>query len=100
MLHQVMHDAGFALLSDEGDDTRRFIVEQYNKIQTRLAEIDRDLGARFEPLPGKASPGTVRIAARDMAGFLIDYLRNNRSWTSMALVPGFAWLFSGIEQNG
>lgn len=93
LLHQITNDAGFALLNNEGDDARHFCIEQYNNIQARLAELDRELAARFEPLPTKASVGTVRVAARDMAGFLIDYLRNSRSWSSMGLFPGLMWFF-------
>ncbi len=100
MLHQIMNDAGFALLHNEGEETRLFCVAQYNNIRSRLTELDVDLGAQFEPLSNKASVGMVRVAARDMAGQLIEYLQNRQNWSSMALLPGMMWLFSGIEQNG
>ena len=100
MLHQIMNDAGFALLYNEGEDTRLFCVTQYNNIQSRLAELDIDLGTQFEPLSNNASVGMVRVAARDLAGYLIDYLQNRQDWSSMALLPGMMWFFSGHEQNG
>ena len=99
LLHQIMNDAGLALLSNEGEDVRRFCIEQYNNIRMRLAELDNELAARFEPLPRKASVGMVRVAARDMAGYLIEYLRNDRSWSSMGFFPGMLWFFPGLEQK-
>jgi len=99
LLHQIMNDAGLALLSNEGEDTRRFCIEQYNNIRKRLAELDDELAARFEPLPKKASVGMVRVAARDMAGHLIDYLQSNRKWSSMGFFPGMMWFPPGSEQK-
>ena len=99
LLHQIMNDAGFALLSNEGEDTRRFCIEQYNNIRIRLAELDTELGARFEPLPVQASVGMVRVAARDMAGFLIEHLRKNRNWMSLSFFSLAPWFFSSLELN-
>lgn len=99
LLHQITHDAGFALLSEEGEETRRFCIEQYNNIRLRLVELDTELAARFEPLSAKASVGMVRVAARDMAGILVEYLRNNRNWTSMSIFPMVPWIFGNRAFN-
>ncbi len=100
LLRQIMNDAGFALLSHEDEDARRFCVEQYNNIRNRLAELDASLVASFAPLPVQASAGAVRVAARDMAWFLIDFLKNNSNRSTMACFPGLVWFFSGFELNG
>ncbi len=100
LLQQVVNDAGFALLQNNGDETRHYCIEQYNKICSRLAELDSDLGAKFQPLSNRASVGMVRVAARDMASQLVDYLREQRRWSSMGIVPGFLGFFTGLEQNG
>ena len=99
LLHQITKDAGFALLQNEGEETRLFCVEQYNNICSRVAELDGELGAQFEQLSPKASVGMVRVAARDMAGRLMEYLHNRKNWSSMALLPGMMWFFTGTEQN-
>ncbi len=97
LLHQITKDAGFALLSNEGEDTRRFCIEQYNNIRQRVTELDADLGGRFEPLSGHASVGMVRMAAREMADILVDYLRNNQTWSSLSFFPIVPWFFSTLE---
>ena len=100
LLQQVVNDAGLALLQNEEDDARHFCIDQYNKICARLAELDSELAGRFQPLSSRASVGMVRVAARDMAAHLIDYMHDHRRWSSMGIVPGFLGLFAGLEQNG
>jgi hypothetical protein len=76
LLQQITHDAGYAIISNESDATRRFCIQQYNRICLRLMELDRDLASRFAPLPPDCSPGLVRMAARDMACSLKEHLRD------------------------
>lgn len=78
LLRQIMHDAGYAIISNESDDSRLFCIEQYNRIYTRLMEVDRALASVFAPLAPDSSPGIVRMAARDMASMLIEHLRKDR----------------------
>ncbi len=55
LLRQIMHDAGYAIISNESDDSRLFCIEQYNRIYTRLMEVDRALASVFAPLAPDSS---------------------------------------------
>ena len=78
LLKQIMHDAGYAIISNESEDSRLFCIEQYNRIYTRLMEIDRALASCFAPLAPDSSPGIVRMASRDMACMLIEHVGKDR----------------------
>ena len=47
----------------------------YNR---RLAALDAELASSFAPLSNDVSLGVIRLSARDMAWFIVDYLRKQR----------------------
>jgi len=52
-----------------GGQSARFCVEQYNRILSRLKEIDPDVATIFAPLPEDAPLETVAIACRQLAAY-------------------------------
>ena len=78
LLQQIVDDAGYALVSRTGDDTRLFCIRQYNNVYGRLLELDASLAEPFGPLSENVSVGVVRLTARDMAWSLSEELRKRR----------------------
>ena len=56
------------------DDAAAFCTDQYNRVLTRLKELDPGVGAVFEPLPGGSSLTVVAMAARQLAAYYEDEL--------------------------
>jgi hypothetical protein len=54
------------------DDAARFCVEQYNRVLSRLKEIDPSVGAVFEPLPAGSSLMVAAMACRQLAAYYED----------------------------
>lgn len=77
LLHQIVHDAGFAILIDAGDDAAQFCLRQYNEVCVQLKKIRPSLGDHVSMLPENATPGQVRIAARDLAARIGGELRED-----------------------
>ena len=78
LLRQIIDDAGYALVCNTSDDTRAFCIKQYNNVYRRLAALDAELASSFAPLSDEVSLGVIRLSARDMAWFIVDYLRQQR----------------------
>ena len=55
-----------------GQDTAAFCVEQYNRVLTRLKELDATVGNLFEPLPAGSSLTVVAMACRQTAAYFED----------------------------
>ena len=53
-------------------DTASFCVEQYNRVLTRLKELDDSVGKLFEPLPAGSSLTVVAMACRQLAAYFED----------------------------
>jgi hypothetical protein len=58
-----------------GEDSAAFCVEQYNRVLTRLREIDASVSTIFEPLPAGSSLTVVAMASRQLAAYYEDELR-------------------------
>jgi len=57
-----------------GEDSAAFCVEQYNRVLTRLREIDASVNTIFEPLPAGSSLTVVAMASRQLAAYYEDEL--------------------------
>jgi hypothetical protein len=51
-----------------------FCTEQYNRVLTRLKEMDPGVGVVFEPLPAGSSLTVVAMASRQLAAYYEDEL--------------------------
>lgn len=72
VLRRIARGANYAAWAKAEPDAVRFCVSQYNKVLTRLAELEPDLKTLFTPLPENASADIVRIAARELAAYFED----------------------------
>src|SRR5438128_11814400 len=57
-----------------GQDAAAFCTEQYNRVLTRLKEIDAGVSTVFEPLPKDSSLTVVAMACRQLAAYYEDEL--------------------------
>lgn len=78
VLRQIAHDAGCALLYKADPKSVQFCVAQYNNIIARLGELDETVGTIFSPLEEDVTFGQVRMAARSVASYLKDSLRQKQ----------------------
>ena len=56
------------------EDAAAFCTDQYNRVLTRLKEIDSGVGSVFDPLPTGSSLTVVAMAARQLAAYYEDEL--------------------------
>ena len=56
------------------EDSAAFCREQYNRVLTRLKELDPGVGVIFEPLPAGSSLTVVAMASRQLAAYYEDEL--------------------------
>ena len=56
------------------EDAAAFCVDQYNRVLTRLKEMDAGVGSLFEPLPAGSSLTVVAMASRQLAAYYEDEL--------------------------
>jgi hypothetical protein len=59
-------------------DAAAYCVEQYNRVLTRLKEIDNGVGTLFEPLPAGSSLTVVAMACRQLAAYYEDEMGPQR----------------------
>lgn len=55
-------------------DAAAFCTDQYNRVLSRLKELDPGVGAVFEPLPAGSSLTVVAMAARQLGAYYEDEL--------------------------
>ncbi len=70
------------------EDAAAFCTDQYNRVLTRLKEIDPGVASVFEPLPAGSSLTVVAMAARQLAAYYEDELGPSRGF---GRGPGFAF---------
>ena len=51
------------------EDAAAFCTDQYNRVLTRLKELDPGVGTIFEPLPAGSSLTVVAMASRQLAAY-------------------------------
>ena len=56
------------------EDAATFCTDQYNRVLTRLKELDPGVGAIFQPLPASSSLTVVAMASRQLAAYYEDEL--------------------------
>jgi len=54
------------------EDAAAFCTDQYNRVLTRLKEIDPGVGVVFDPLPAGSSLTVVAMASRQLAAYYED----------------------------
>jgi len=70
------------------EDAAAHCVDQYNRVLTRLKEMDPGVSAVFEPLPEGSSLTVVAMATRQLAAYYEDELGPARGFSRGA---GFAF---------
>ena len=70
------------------EDAAAHCVDQYNRVLTRLKEMDPGVSAVFEPLPAGSSLTVAAMAARQLAAYYEDELGPSRGFGRGA---GFAF---------
>lgn len=63
-----------------GQDAAVFCTDQYNRVLSRLKEIDANVGSVFEPLPAGSSLTVVAMACRQLAAYYEDELGTARGF--------------------
>ena len=75
VLHRIARATRYIEWTKPGPDATQFCVSQYNRILTRLTELEPAVGPLFTPLTEATSPDVIRMACRDlMAYFEVDDL--------------------------
>lgn len=69
VLRRIARAAGYAAWNKSGPDATQFCVGQYNRILTRLSELEPAVKPLFAPLSDSASAEVIRIAARELLAF-------------------------------
>ena len=62
------------------EDAAAFCTEQYNRVLTRLKEMDPGISAVFEPLPAGSSLTVVAMASRQLAAYYEDELGSPKEY--------------------
>jgi hypothetical protein len=69
VLRRIARAAGYAAWAKSDAEASRFCVGQYNKVLSRLTELEPALKPLFTPLPEDASPSVIRIAAKELLAY-------------------------------
>jgi hypothetical protein len=70
------------------EEASAYGIDQYNRVLTRLKEIDPGVGAVFEPLPAGSSLTVLAMASRQLAAYHEAELERPRGF---APPPGYAF---------
>ena len=62
------------------EDAAAFCTDQYNRVLTRLRELDPGVGVIFDPLPTGSSLTVVAMASRQLAAYYEDELGSARGF--------------------
>ena len=69
VLRRVARATRYIEWTKPGPDATQFCVAQYNRILTRLTEIEPAVGPLFTPLTETTSPEVIRMACRDLIAY-------------------------------
>jgi hypothetical protein len=69
VLRRIGRAAGYAAWVKAQPDASKFCATQYNKILTRLTELEPSITSLFMPLAEDASPEVIRIATREVLAY-------------------------------
>ena len=85
VLRRISRAAGYAAWTKAGPDATQFCGAQYNRVLTRLSELEPAVKPLFTPLTDSASAEVIRIAARELLAYFEadepEYIRGfGRGW--------------------
>jgi hypothetical protein len=89
-LHEIAHDAGRVLLGLADPGTAGCAALRYNAVCLRLIDLLPAVATVYRPLPVQTSPGTLRLAARDVAAFVLALPDPHRLRRRLTALPGTA----------
>lgn len=69
VLRRIGRAAGYAAWTKAGPDATQFCVAQYNRVLTRLSELEPSVKPLFASLSDSASAEVIRIAARELLAY-------------------------------
>ena len=69
VLRRIARAAGYAAWTKAGSDATEFCVSQYNRVLTRLSELEPSVKPLFAPLSSAASAEVIRIATRELLAY-------------------------------
>ena len=69
VLHRIARATRFIEWTRPGSDATQFNVAQYNRILSRLTELEPAVGPLFTPLGDNTSPEVIRMACRDLIAY-------------------------------
>src|SRR5438132_14310103 len=72
VVRRIARAAGYAAWIKTDPEAARFCVAQYNRVLSRLGELETGVKTLFTPLPENASPEVTRMAARELAAYFDD----------------------------
>jgi len=84
VVRRIARAAGYAAWIKTDPEAARFCVVQYNRVLSRLGELETGVKTLFTPLPENASPEVTRMAARELAAYFEDEAPEPHVWK-------FAW---------
>ena len=64
VLRRIARASGYVAWTKPGPDATQFLIAQYNRVLTRLTELEPAIKPLFTPLNETASPEVVRLAAK------------------------------------
>src|SRR2546427_86182 len=70
VLKRIARAAGYAAWIKSDPEAARFCVAQYNKVLSRLGQLETGVKPLFTPLTEDASPEVMRMAARELLAYL------------------------------
>ena len=69
VMRRIARAAGYAAWTKAGPEATQFCVAQYNRVLTRLNELEPAITPLFTPLTDSASADVIRIAARELLAY-------------------------------
>jgi hypothetical protein len=81
VLRRIARAAGYIAWVKSDPDAARFCVAQYNRVLTRLTELEPAAKPLFTPLAEDASPDVIRIAARELLAYFEPDAPEDFGWS-------------------
>ncbi len=81
VLRRIARAAGYAAWVKSDAEASRFCVGQYNKVLSRLIQLEPAVKPLFTPLPEHASAEVTRIAARELLAYFEADEPESFSWS-------------------
>ena len=64
-------------------DSARYSIEQYNRVLSRLSQLDASVTAVFQPLAMDTSLNVTAMACRQLSAYFEDELRPGSGWAGI-----------------